>query len=90
MKFDSRIGFRLIQSLKVSTKSQSFIDLEYAKSAHNYHPIPVVINRGLGIHVWDVDDKVLKRIYFSIFQIQIVVMTNFIEVFRFSLCIFSS
>lgn len=33
------------------------IALEEAKSAHNYHPIPVVLNRGLGVNVWDVDGK---------------------------------
>jgi len=26
-------------------------------SAHNYHPLPVVLTRGKGIHVWDVDGK---------------------------------
>lgn len=33
------------------------IALEEAKSAHNYHPIPVVLNRGSGVNVWDVDGK---------------------------------
>ena len=27
--------------------------------AHNYHPLPVVLSRGLGIHVWDVEGKVI-------------------------------
>ena len=30
-------------------------DLQYG--AHNYHPLPVVLNRGDGIYVWDVDGK---------------------------------
>lgn len=25
--------------------------------AHNYHPIPVAISKGKGVHVWDVDGK---------------------------------
>jgi ornithine--oxo-acid transaminase len=33
------------------------IDLEERYGAHNYHPIPVVLQRGEGIYVWDVDGK---------------------------------
>lgn len=40
-----------------SSKSEVAIELELRKSAHNYHPIPVVLNRGLGVHVWDVEGK---------------------------------
>lgn len=31
------------------------IELEFRYGAHNYHPIPVVIERGQGIYVWDTD-----------------------------------
>lgn len=31
--------------------------LESAKGAHNYAPIPVVLSKGEGVHVWDVDGK---------------------------------
>lgn len=34
-----------------------FIDLEDKYGAHNYHPLPVVLKRGNGVHLWDVDDK---------------------------------
>jgi ornithine--oxo-acid transaminase len=34
-----------------------FIDLEDRFGAHNYHPIPVVLSRGKGVQVWDVDNK---------------------------------
>jgi ornithine--oxo-acid transaminase len=34
-----------------------YIGLESKHGAHNYHPIPVVIERGAGIYVWDVDGK---------------------------------
>lgn len=33
------------------------IDVEERHGAHNYHPLPVVLNRGEGIHLWDVDGK---------------------------------
>ncbi len=34
-----------------------FIDLENQFSAHNYHPLPVVLSRGQGVYVWDIDGK---------------------------------
>ena len=37
--------------------SQYYIDLEDQFGAHNYHPIPVVIEKGEGIFVWDVEGK---------------------------------
>jgi len=36
---------------------QHYIDLEERHGAHNYHPIPVVLERGAGVFVWDVDGK---------------------------------
>lgn len=41
-----------------TANAQKFIDLEDKKGAHNYHPIPVVLSRGSGVYVWDVDGKV--------------------------------
>ena len=38
-------------------KSQFLIDLENKYGAHNYHPLPVVLSRGEGVYVWDVDEK---------------------------------
>lgn len=40
-----------------STSQQKMIDTENKYGAHNYHPIEVVIDRGEGIHVFDVDGK---------------------------------
>ena len=37
--------------------SQYFIDLEDKYGAHNYHPLPVVLEKGQGIFVWDVEGK---------------------------------
>jgi ornithine--oxo-acid transaminase len=36
---------------------QEYIDLESEFGAHNYHPIPVVLERGEGVHVYDVTGK---------------------------------
>ncbi|MBI9041467.1 ornithine--oxo-acid transaminase [Lutibacter sp.] len=37
--------------------SQQAINLEDKYGAHNYHPLPVVLNRGEGVYVWDVEGK---------------------------------
>lgn len=37
--------------------SQYFIDLENEHGAHNYHPLPVVLDKGEGVFVWDVEGK---------------------------------
>lgn len=39
------------------TKSEEFIEMEHRYGAHNYHPLPVVLNRGEGAFVWDVEGK---------------------------------
>ncbi|HNV29158.1 MAG TPA: ornithine--oxo-acid transaminase [Cyclobacteriaceae bacterium] len=39
------------------TSSQEAIDLEEKYGAHNYHPLPVVLNRGEGVYLWDVEGK---------------------------------
>ncbi len=38
-------------------KSEELIEKEYKYGAHNYHPLPVVLERGEGIYVWDVEGK---------------------------------
>ncbi|MFL1011635.1 ornithine--oxo-acid transaminase [Flavisericum labens] len=37
--------------------SQQAIDLENKYGAHNYHPLPVVLAKGEGVYVWDVEGK---------------------------------
>ena len=37
--------------------SQEAIDLENKYGAHNYHPLPVVLSKGDGVYVWDVEGK---------------------------------
>lgn len=42
----------------MSTKNaQYYIDLEDKHGAHNYHPLPVVLEKGEGVYVWDVAGK---------------------------------
>ncbi len=42
-------------SEKISSKEA--IELEDKHGAHNYHPLPVVLKKGQGVHVWDVEGK---------------------------------
>lgn len=55
--------FTFVENLKfMSTAetvkdSQYFIELEDKHGAHNYHPLPVVLDKGEGVFVWDVEGK---------------------------------
>jgi ornithine--oxo-acid transaminase len=40
-----------------SSKTEEMIAKENKYGAHNYHPLPVVLEKGRGVHVWDVDGK---------------------------------
>ena len=44
-------------STMASANTQHFLDLEEKYGAHNYHPLPVVLKKGSGVYLWDVDDK---------------------------------
>lgn len=37
--------------------SSYYLQLEYKYGAHNYHPLPIVLEKGKGIYVWDVEGK---------------------------------
>ena len=37
--------------------SKDFIQKEDRYGAHNYHPLPVVLSKGEGVYVWDVEGK---------------------------------
>jgi ornithine--oxo-acid transaminase len=39
------------------TSAQEAIEREEKYGAHNYHPLPVVLNRGEGVFLWDIDGK---------------------------------
>ena len=43
--------------LAQSAATRHYLELEEKYGAHNYHPLPVVLNKGEGVFVWDVDGK---------------------------------
>ncbi len=44
-------------TISLTANAQQYLDLEEKHGAHNYHPLPVVLNRGEGVFLYDVDDK---------------------------------
>jgi ornithine--oxo-acid transaminase len=44
-------------SAAMTDLSRHYLDLEEKYGAHNYHPLPVVLTKGTGAYVWDVDGK---------------------------------
>lgn len=44
-------------TIDMTSTSQYYTDLEEKYGAHNYHPLPVVLKKGKGVYVWDVDGK---------------------------------
>lgn len=44
-------------TIALSELTSSFIQKEEQYGAHNYHPLPVVLNKGEGVFLWDVDGK---------------------------------
>ncbi|MBL0154113.1 MAG: ornithine--oxo-acid transaminase [Chitinophagaceae bacterium] len=44
-------------NLNTSAKTAKYLALEEQYGAHNYHPIPVVLEKGEGVYLWDVDGK---------------------------------
>ena len=47
----------VMTTTQLSEQSQYYLDLEHHYGAHNYHPLPVVLQKGEDIFVWDVDGK---------------------------------
>ena len=43
--------------METLTHSQQLIAIEYDHGAHDYHPIPAVLERGEGVYLWDVEGK---------------------------------
>jgi ornithine--oxo-acid transaminase len=43
--------------LQLSEQSQYYLELEEKYGSHNYHPIPVVLSKGQGVFLCDVDWK---------------------------------
>lgn len=51
------LNFTPMLTHTISQKTAHYLDLEDQFGAHNYHPLPVVLEKGEGVYVWDVDDK---------------------------------
>ena len=47
----------MVPAFTISERTQHYLALEEQYGAHNYHPLPVVLERGEGVFVWDVDNK---------------------------------
>lgn len=43
--------------MNISEKANKYIEQENKYGAHNYHPLPVVLSKGKGCYVWDVDGR---------------------------------
>ncbi len=41
----------------ITSRTEYFLEKEERYGAHNYHPLPVVLKKGRGVFVWDVDEK---------------------------------
>jgi ornithine--oxo-acid transaminase len=48
---------KYMEVLTTTPLAHDLMELEERYNAHNYHPIPVVLEKGKGVHVWDVDGK---------------------------------
>ena len=54
---NSLTAYKIKQIMETITSSSQAIALEEKYGAHNYHPLPVVLTRGEGVFVWDVEGK---------------------------------
>ncbi len=56
---DLEYNIKIMEQIQqiLSSKSEALINKENNYGAHNYHPLPVVLDRGEGVFVWDVDGK---------------------------------
>lgn len=52
-----QIEWEVARLLQEAQKSKELIDMESEFGAHNYHPLDVVLSRGEGVYVWDVEGK---------------------------------
>jgi ornithine--oxo-acid transaminase len=47
----------MTSTIMLSEQTQYYLGLEEKYGAHNYHPLPVVLSKGEGVYLWDVDGK---------------------------------
>jgi ornithine--oxo-acid transaminase len=50
-------NYQMITDISLSEKTRRYLNQEDQYGAHNYHPLPVVIERGEGVFLYDVDGK---------------------------------
>ncbi len=53
----ARVAGNRKEGYSPAMNTEHFIELEEKYGAHNYHPLPVVLNRGEGVYLWDVEGK---------------------------------
>jgi ornithine--oxo-acid transaminase len=46
-----------MHTISLSERSSAFLEIESQYGAHNYHPLPVVLEKGEGVYLYDVDGK---------------------------------
>jgi ornithine--oxo-acid transaminase len=46
-----------MSTINTLTQTRHYLELEETYGAHNYHPLPVVLSRGEGVFLWDVEEK---------------------------------
>ncbi|TAE13358.1 MAG: ornithine--oxo-acid transaminase [Bacteroidetes bacterium] len=46
-----------MHTIELTAATQHYLQLEEQYGAHNYHPIPAVLEKGSGVYLWDVDGK---------------------------------
>ncbi len=47
----------MMNTVNTSKETQKLLERESRYGAHNYHPLPVMLTKGEGVYVWDVDGK---------------------------------
>ncbi len=47
----------MMNTVNTSKETQRLLERESKYGAHNYHPLPVMLTKGEGVYVWDVDGK---------------------------------
>ncbi|GIS04765.1 MAG: hypothetical protein CM15mP107_3850 [Bacteroidota bacterium] len=78
--FFSILKLTYICFAKTSTimTSKELIAFEDKYGAHNYHPLPVVLSKGEGVYVWDVEGKNISTFYLPILLlIKVIVIQNY-------------
>lgn len=56
-EFTIFVSLNILFMIDTITSAKSAIALEEKYGAHNYHPLPVVLHKGEGVFLWDVDGK---------------------------------